>query len=272
MANVRTPLRYPGGKHRVSEMLADNVTPDFKEFREPFVGGGSVFIKLKQKYPDRKYWINDYYYDLYCFWDQMQRNPERLVTLVGMMKDKYGGCGYELFEEMYRGLVTDRGRFDKTWTAVAFFIMNRITFSGTSLSGGYSHRAYNERFTESSIDRLLDVIPLLDGVKITNEDYAVLMDEPGEDVFIYLDPPYYSATKSALYGSNGDLHVGFDHERFLEACRRCNHKIMITYDDCDYIRDLFKNFNIDTFTNVYGMRNVTKNGKMHEGELLIKNF
>ena len=47
---------------------------------------------------------------------------------------------------------------------------------------------------------------------------------------------------------------------------------MITYDDCDYIRDLFKNFNIDTFTNVYGMRNVTKNGKMHEGELLIKNF
>ena len=46
---IRTPLRYPGGKHRVSDMLVENVCTDFEEYREPFVGGGSVFLKLKQK-------------------------------------------------------------------------------------------------------------------------------------------------------------------------------------------------------------------------------
>ena len=265
---VRTPLRYPGGKHRVSDMLADNVLPDFKEYREPFIGGGSVFLKLKQRYPDRQYWINDLYYDLYCFWDVLKEEPGTLIALVEMWRDRFKDLGPQLFEFLVGG----RKTFTKEQTAAGFFILNRITFSGTSLSGGYSRRSYYERFTDSSIDRLVEVPALLDGVEITNEGYETLMDAPGDGVFIYLDPPYYTATKSALYGSNGDLHVGFDHERFLEACKRCKHNFMITYDDCEYIRELFKDFNVDTFTNVYGMRNVVKDAKMHEGELLIKNF
>jgi DNA adenine methylase len=265
---IRTPLRYPGGKHRVSDMLVENVCTDFEEYREPFVGGGSVFLKLKQKYPDRKYWINDLYYDLYCFWEVLKDNPAELVALVEMWREQFK----DLVPQLFEFLVNNRVKFSKAQTAAGFFILNRITFSGTSLSGGYSKRSYYERFTESSIDRLVEVPALLNDVEVTNEGYEVLMDTPGDGVFIYLDPPYYTAARSALYGSNGDLHVGFDHERLLETCKRCNHKIMITYDDCDYIRDLYKDFNIDTFTNVYGMRNVVKDAKMHEGELLIKNF
>lgn len=48
MGETKTPLRYPGGKTRAAEMLTSSA-PYFEEYREPFIGGGSVFIKMKQK-------------------------------------------------------------------------------------------------------------------------------------------------------------------------------------------------------------------------------
>ena len=43
MKEIKSPLRYPGGKTRAAQMLI-NLAPDFEEYREPFIGGGSVFI------------------------------------------------------------------------------------------------------------------------------------------------------------------------------------------------------------------------------------
>lgn len=51
---IKSPLRYPGGKSRAIELIS-TLVPEFQEFREPFVGGGSVFIYLKQKYPNKKF-------------------------------------------------------------------------------------------------------------------------------------------------------------------------------------------------------------------------
>jgi len=70
---IKSPLRYPGGKSRAINIIA-NLIPDFEEFREPFVGGGSVFIYAKQKFKDKKFWINDLYFDLYKFWEVSQKD------------------------------------------------------------------------------------------------------------------------------------------------------------------------------------------------------
>jgi DNA adenine methylase len=156
--------------------------------------------------------------------------------------------------------------------AAAFFILNRITFSGTSLSGGYSQQAFEKRFTESSIKRFTDIVPLMNMTNITNLDYSKLLEEDGENVFIFMDPPYHSATKSALYGKNGELHIGFDHERFAEEVKKCKHKWMITYDDCEYTRELFKDYQITPFELMYGMRNVSKGNEMKGKEILITNY
>lgn len=57
---IKSPLRYPGGKSR-SVCRISQIIPDFDEFREPFLGGGSVFIYAKQKFPKKKFWVNDIY-------------------------------------------------------------------------------------------------------------------------------------------------------------------------------------------------------------------
>ena len=264
---IKTPLRYPGGKSRVAELLV-SLMPEFSEYREPFLGGGSVFLTAKQLRPDAKFWVNDLYYDLYCFWNECQKDTGAVVDSVKWMRsmsmDNGKGLHAQLVEKM-----PEMSDFEK---AVAFFIINRITFSGTSLSGGYSQESFDKRFTESSIERLEKIQPLLEDVKITALDYSELLSAPGEDTFIFLDPPYYTATKSALYGKNGELHKGFDHERFAEALKACPHKWMMTYDNCDYIKETYKDFNVIPFEFAYGMRNAIPNNDMTGKELLITNY
>jgi DNA adenine methylase len=112
----------------------------------------------------------------------------------------------------------------------------------------------------------------MENVKITNSDYREVVEAKGENVFIFLDPPYFSATKSALYGKNGVLHKNFDHERFASVLKNVKHKWLITYDDSDYIKELFSFANIKTWKQVYGMRNVNGNGNQKENELFISNY
>lgn len=242
--------------------------PDFDEYREPFLGGGSVYLTAKQLRPGKKFWVNDLYYDLYCFWDEAKFDIDCLVKDVKTVREAYEGRGKELYEQLARD-IPNYGVHDK---AVAFFAINRSTFSGTSLSGGYSQESFDKRFTPSSIERLEKIGPLLQDTKITCLDYSELLREPGENVFIFLDPPYYTATKSALYGKNGELHKGFDHERFAEEVKNCEHKWMITYDNCEYIRDLYKDYNIIPHEFAYGMRNAVKGNDMTGKEILITNY
>ena len=102
---------------------------------------------------------------------------------------------YPIGKNLYKYLLNNIDSFDELKKAAAFFIFNRITFSGTTESGGYSETAFQKRFTLSSIQRLKASITLLKDIKITNFDYDDVVKHPGQDVFIFLDPPYFSAKK-----------------------------------------------------------------------------
>src|SRR5690606_4137955 len=215
---IKSPLRYPGGKSRAVNLIS-KLLPEFDEFREPFVGGGSVFIYAKQRFPSKKYWINDLYFELYKFWEMSQKDVNALINKIYEWRNKFP-IGKELHQFLNQNLST----FNDLERAAAFFIYNRITFSGTSLSGGFSEGAFAGRFTESSIQRLNEFAQVINGsTTITNLDYKDVVNEEGQNVFIFLDPPYYSATKSALYGKNGHLHKAFDHETFADTMKNCNH-------------------------------------------------
>jgi DNA adenine methylase len=263
---IKSPLRYPGGKSRAAELIA-SLIPNFEEFREPFLGGGSVFIHLKQKFPNKKFWGNDIYKELYKFWQFSQIDIDALKDKIYEWRKKYS-----VGKELYKFLNENLYKFEDLEIAAAFFIYNRITFSGTSLSGGFSESAFADRFTESSIQRLNKFSEVIQNATITNYDYKDVIFEDGDDVIIFLDPPYYSATKSALYGKNGDLHKSFNHIEFADTMQNCNHKWLITYDDSEYIRNLFRFANIIPWNLTYGMRNVTKHSNQKGKELFISNF
>ena len=263
---IKSPLRYPGGKSKALSQILPLI-PKYKEYREPFVGGGSVFVALKQKNWDKTAWINDLNIDLYLFWKYAQGEITSLVNEIKKIKSECKD-GRKLFES-YKGNWNQYSEFDR---AVRFFVLNRITFSGTIDTGGYSEEAYQKRFTDSSIERLVDLNKLLSGVRITNLDFEPLIKESGKDVFIFLDPPYYSTSKSKLYGKKGDLHKGFDHERFAKVMKEANHKWLITYDDCPEVRSLFSFAYIYPWSLQYGMNNYGQDTAEIGNELFIASY
>ena len=210
---IKSPLRYPGGKSRAVDLIS-TLVPKFDEFREPFLGGGSIFIYLKQKFPNKKFWVNDLYLELFKFWEMSQRNVDTVIEKVYEWRNQFAEG-----KQLHKFLTENIAAFNDLEKAAAFFIFNRITFSGTTESGGYSEQAYHGRFTESSIQRLRQFGKVINDSRITNLDFQEVIEAQGENVFIFLDPPYYSATKSALYGKNGNLHKGFDHVRFAETMK-----------------------------------------------------
>ena len=91
MTSLKTPLRYPGGKSRAMKKMAQFL-PDmskYKEYREPFLGGGSVALYMTQTYPHLEIWVNDLYEPLVNFWQQLQDESNEITTRLRTFKAAY---------------------------------------------------------------------------------------------------------------------------------------------------------------------------------------
>lgn len=266
----RSPLRYPGGKQKAIDQIAAMLPHSVREYREPMVGGGSVFFHVRSLNLAREYWINDKFRELVSFWRAVQ-NEGQCAALVKDLHDLRSNFeSPEKIKEYFLRAREEVCTDDPYREALLFFFFNRVTFSGTTRAGGFSSAASTRRFTESAIERLKPMTKALDGVRITNLDFAEVIDAPGDDVFLFIDPPYYTATK--LYGRNGSLH-SFDHDRLAKLLKRTPHKFLITYDDCRDIRDLYKWANVRDWQLQYGMNNCNSQNLSKIGaELFISNY
>ena len=215
----KSPLRYPGGKSRAIQYLKEYFPTNFKEYREPFFGGGSVGIYLIQKYASTKkikFSANDCNYDVYCFWNILKTQGNHLIAEIQKLKETFKE-GRELYHFLMARRNENLSNFQR---AVDFFILNRITFSGVVDCGGYSQKAFESRFTQSSIERLKPIQGILDNFHFYSNDYQELLNADGEDVFIFLDPPYCGTTKSKLYGKRGICIRILTIKRFVKISKR----------------------------------------------------
>jgi DNA adenine methylase len=281
-----TALRYPGGKSRIIYYLfrRDMIPSNIKEYREGFLGGGSCALAFSTMYPDIPVWVNDLYYNLYIFWSQLQTNSDSLINRLLELKDEACRAAdpdelerkhRELYGNM-RALIESSN--DPSDLATAFYILNRSSFGGFTEQGknSFIRDAYkNTIFSQSKIKKLANISKIMQPWKITNQDYRVLMDEPGEDVFVFLDPPYM--IKDFLYGKDKEMHTSFSHDDFIEACKRCKHHWQITYNEHPYLREQFADFHMENFEFTYSMahRTDTEQGvqkRNKKEELLIYNY
>jgi DNA adenine methylase len=267
---IKSPLRYPGGKSRGVKFLAAFI-PAYKEFREVFFGGGSLSFYCVQQHTTAHYYASDLNYELYCFWSQLKDNGATLIHEIQKIYDQWkvnteGKVLFNTLVERRNNTLTELQR------ATDFFVLNRITFSGVVDSGGYSQGSFEGRFTQSSIDRLKQTIPIIQNINFYCEDFSFLLNQAGNEVFIFLDPPYYTATKSKLYGKKGILHTSFDHQLLFDTLKNSPHRWLITYDNSEYIKSLYKDFYQWEWQLQYGM--TTRNNAAFSlgNELLIANY
>ena len=275
MKSLKTPLRYPGGKSRACTKM-DPYFPDLREydeFREPFLGGGSVAIHLTKKYPNMKVWVNDLYEPLVNFWKVLQDQNlgykmfKRLQELKSRYPDR--GSAKGLFLEA-KTIVNDHDQ-PNLYRACSFYVINKCSFSGLTESSSFSAQASDSNFSMRGIEKLPGYTQIIRNWKITNQSYQELLN-PDKKAFVYLDPPY--DIKDNLYGKKGSMHKGFDHDRFASDCDSCSMDCLISYNADQLVKDRFKDWNAGEFDLTYTMRSVGEymREQKKRKELLLFNY
>ena len=257
MKSLKTPLRYPGGKSRACTKL-DQFLPDLREYdeyREPFLGGGSVALHITKKYPHLKVWVNDLYEPLVNFWQVLQNDG---VTMRNKLLELKTRCpdpasARVLFQESKQYL--DNDNTDSLWRAVSFYIVNKCSFRGLTESSSFSKQASDNNFSFRGIEKLPEYSKIIAKWHITNLTYEELFDESSErHAFVYLDPPY--DIKDNLYGKKGAMHKRFDHDTFATDCDLCSMDCLISYNANQLVKDRFKSWQAGEFDLTYTMRSV----------------
>ena len=275
MKSLKTPLRYPGGKSRACTKM-DPYFPDLRdyvEFREPFLGGGSVALHVTKKYPHLKITVNDLYEPLMNFWVQLQQFGEELTDKIRQYKSTHPepDSARELFNNSKES-INDRG-LDVIERAAAFYIVNKCSFSGLTESSSFSAQASNNNFSMRGIEKLPGYSSLISHWHINQYSYEYLMTHDMHDgIFMYLDPPY--DIKDNLYGKKGSMHKGFDHDKFAADCEKHDIPMLISYNSDQLVKDRFKNWNATEFEHTYTMRAVGEymREQHQRKELLLFNY
>lgn len=256
--NNKSPLRYPGGKTRACKKLDIILTENFdvSEFDNivsPFFGGGSFEFYIQNKY--RLYIIaNDKFTPLYNFWNVCKIDKKNLCK---ELTKKIDLIDKKTFSSLRENIMDEKKIFEQS---VMYFIINRCSFSGATLSGGFSLEASKKRFTKSSIDKInkLD----LTNCRFDNLDFEEFIDKNQyQKNLMFLDPPYYLEKNSTLYGKNGDMHGTFEHDRLHKYLSTKKNWIM-TYNNCEYIKNLYIDFKIIETNWTYGMNRSKKSSEI----------
>ena len=273
--SLKTPLRYPGGKSRACTKMGEHF-PDLKEyteFREPFLGGGSVALYVTKMYPNIKVWVNDLYEPLVNFWTRLQQDGDSLYSDIKMLKVSHPNqeTAKELFLEAKK-IINDKDK-SSTDRAVAFYIVNKCSFSGLTESSSFSKQASDSNFSLRGIEKLPEYSELIKDWSITNNSYGYLLVEQLHDgIFMYLDPPYEIG--SNLYGKKGSMHKHFDHDKFAHDCDVQSMDMMVSYNSSQLIRDRFMGWAAVEFDHTYTMRSVGEYMKEQQQrkELVLLNY
>jgi|TARA_R110000744_G_scaffold2239_5_gene9008 DNA adenine methylase len=274
---MKTPLRYPGGKSRAVKHILPLIPKDCGELCSPFLGGGSIELAVADR--GTKVYGYDVFEPLVWFWQALLSEPTKLAVLCDGRRvwdpeytQKYKVRNSDPPEHYYvpkRGILKEEFESSRTKlkgmtqysveAAALFYAINRSSFSGATFSGGFSKRSAYARFTDSSV---LNVKNFKEpNLVVEHADFKTSIGNH-KDAFLYLDPPYMlEKGKNKLYGDKGDTHADFDHEGLHSVLTNRNRWVM-SYNDSEEIRAMYKNYEIREAAWAYGMNKTKKSSEI----------
>jgi DNA adenine methylase len=260
-----TPLRYPGGKGKLSyyvkSVIEHNGLLD-GTYIEPYAGGASVAIELLLEEYVRNIIINDIDPAIYSFWSSVLEHTEELckkINDVNVTMDSW----YEQKE-----IISYPEKHSKVDLGFATFFLNRTNRSGilkAGVIGGKEQKGkwtLDVRFNKLDlINRISKISKYKSRIKVFNRDTLELIEnEPAltsENTLIYLDPPYY-VKGQGLYRN---YYVHDDHLKIRNALSSANIKYwLVSYDNADEIKELYREFRQDEYSLQYTAQD-KKNGE-----------
>lgn len=250
-----TPLRYPGGKgkfaHFVKQLFETNELLD-GHYVEPYAGGAGVALELLfQEYASRIH-INDLDPAVYSFWQAAVHHTEELCRLIHDTP-----VTIDVWHQQ-RAVLANIEKHSLLEVALATFFLNRTNRSGilkAGVIGGITQSGkwkLDVRYNKIDLIRRIELIGRFQNrIKVYNLDAVELLKEvvPSlpEKALIYLDPPYYM--KGA--GLYRNFYTHDDHVQIAKALEDVKHPWVVSYDDVEQIKKIYKGYRQDEYVLSY---------------------
>jgi DNA adenine methylase len=227
-------LRWAGGKTWFLRHLQDFLPPEFNDYHEVFLGGGSVFFNMKL--PGKAH-LSDLNPDLMNAYYQLRNNPDDLIDRLIQFTNTE--------EDYYRVRATKFATgLDK---AAQFIYLNRTCFNGiyrVNLKGEYNvpygFKKYRQLF---DFDRIRKTSNLLSAATLSCGDFEAALGHVRKGDLVFLDPPYTAShTSNGFIKYNEALFSWRDQERLFESLRRLVDKgafYIMTNAKHDSVKSLF---------------------------------
>lgn len=256
---MKSILRYAGGKSRAIK----SITPFIKGYNEiysPFIGGGSLEV----------YWVSigkkvygfDVFDVLVNFWQVLLSNPNELADKLSEItptQEEYSRIkeillNWDNTQVLLSDWKTDYYKRENviqldSLTAAAYYYFNHNTSYGPGYLGWGSNVYLNETKWNSMINKIRNF--KLDNLSVNHSSFESVI-ENNPDKFLYLDPPYFlekdedNKMFTGIYPMRNIPvhHNGFNHEKLRDLL--LNHKgdFVLSYNNCETIREYYKDFEL----------------------------
>ena len=237
-----SPLRYPGGKNCIfpfiSKLFYENDLIGIS-YAEPYAGGAGVALRLLLEGYVSHIYINDFDKSVYAFWTSVINYPDEFCKWI-----KSVPVSIKTWIQ-YKEVQKNYEQADIFELAKAFFFLNRTNVSGIikgGVIGGQDQKGkykIDARFNKSELINKIQKIALMkNDITISNHDglnFINKMNKKKEEVFIYLDPPYYQ--------KGADLYMNYyiekDHKELSKYIHNMEKLWMVSYDNHDFILNLY---------------------------------
>lgn len=244
---VNSLIRYVGSKSKALDSVLSALPRNIEEYREPMIGSGIVTLgMLQSRVRPKKILIGDYDYDIANFWEQVINKPDELLSKAIEIKDNIiSDIGNINIEE-------ELSLFGKNniESASIMWILNNCKELGNYGNLMSKNKIFDRLLNFENVNKhsLYSVSNLMHDIEVRNESYEWALREDGDNVCIFLDPPYYNVVSKDGYYKE---HKNFDFGKFTKELLNTKHKFVMTIDISEYSEELKKYFNVEEYEIFY---------------------
>ena len=242
-----SPIRYAGGKSRAVGHILEHLPDDVEILVSPFIGGGSVEIACAKELGIKVHGY-DIFEILVKYWQQQIKYPEGLANAIKCCA--WNGAptkeNYQEVKQILKDYWEWRIKLNDLNVAAYYWFNHNLSYGPGFL--GWVSKIYQD---EGRFNRMVERVKNFDCPNLT-VNFSVFEDTLTihENDFLYCDPPYYLEGDSKMFRGiypqrNFPIHhEGFDHELLRDILHEHKERFILSYNDCEVIREWYKDFEI----------------------------
>ena len=255
---LKASFGWVGGKSKLSKDIIAAISADHTTYVEVFGGALSVFYG---KEPSKLEIVNDINSELVNLHRAIRSNPETLSMYLNQLL-----ISREIFDDIKHKRMKPRNKIE----AAAFYLF-QLTQSFGSKGDNFAMSAKSGRKPKDIYKSYSKWSNRLKGVTIENKSFDNLIKlYDKEETFFYCNPPYV-ATES-YYKNTGGFGIE-EHKLLAVTLSNIKGKFLLSYNDCELLRELYKDFNIRSTKEIEYTLGKNRHGKKKSVcEILISNY